>query len=224
MRQENGKGVNLKGPGSDHAKAIRVADVFTTGMVAKLCRVAPRTVSKWFDSGRLKGYRIPGSNDRRISRQDLIKFMLSNNLPLNELGTGIRTVYCLTPRREVVDCLTEGASGMWEVFVKPSLTDFIMDAVDTPPQAALLDWNQGSDVCTGALRACKRLKVPCVVGISPDDSDGRELVDGGCHHVFHWPCDGASLSRAIFGMGDKVPTVNFRTTRGHVLPKEGEVA
>ena len=39
--------------------------VFTTGQVAKICKVAPRTVSKWFDSGRLKGYRIPGSQDRR---------------------------------------------------------------------------------------------------------------------------------------------------------------
>ena len=42
--------------------------VFTTGQVAKICKVAPRTVSKWFDSGRLKGYRIPGSQDRRIPR------------------------------------------------------------------------------------------------------------------------------------------------------------
>ena len=38
--------------------------VFTTGQVAKICKVAPRTVSKWFDSGRLRGYRIPGSQDR----------------------------------------------------------------------------------------------------------------------------------------------------------------
>ena len=48
--------------------------VFTTGQVAKICKVAPRTVSKWFDSGRLKGYRIPGSQDRRIPREYLIKF------------------------------------------------------------------------------------------------------------------------------------------------------
>ena len=43
--------------------------VFTTGQVAKICKVAPRTVSKWFDSGRLRGYRIPGSQDRRIPRE-----------------------------------------------------------------------------------------------------------------------------------------------------------
>ena len=32
--------------------------VFTTGQVAKICKVAPRTVSKWFDSGRLRGTSI----------------------------------------------------------------------------------------------------------------------------------------------------------------------
>jgi len=40
-------------------------DVLTTGQVAQICNVAPRTVTKWFDSGRLKGYRIPGSKDRK---------------------------------------------------------------------------------------------------------------------------------------------------------------
>ena len=54
--------------------------VFTTGQVAKICKVAPRTVSKWFDSGRLKGYRIPGSQDRRIPREYLIRF-LKEQLP-----------------------------------------------------------------------------------------------------------------------------------------------
>ena len=33
--------------------------VFTTGQVAKICKVAPRTVSKWFDSGRLKDIASP---------------------------------------------------------------------------------------------------------------------------------------------------------------------
>src|SRR5262249_14744586 len=47
---------------SHRTRASGVLDmkkVFTTGQVAKICKVAPRTVSKWFDSGRLRGYRIP---------------------------------------------------------------------------------------------------------------------------------------------------------------------
>jgi two-component system response regulator RpaA len=59
--------------------------VFTTGQVAKICKVAPRTVSKWFDSGRLKGYRIPGSQDRRIPREQLIRFLKEHGMPLGEL-------------------------------------------------------------------------------------------------------------------------------------------
>src|SRR5260370_24712922 len=59
--------------------------LFTTGQVAKICKVAPRTVSKWFDSGRLRGYRIPGSQDRRIPREHLIKFLKEHGMPLGEL-------------------------------------------------------------------------------------------------------------------------------------------
>ena len=51
----------------------KVKDVLTTGEVAKICSVAPRTVSKWFDSGALHGYRIPGSKDRRIPLNQLIR-------------------------------------------------------------------------------------------------------------------------------------------------------
>ncbi|RLS54481.1 MAG: helix-turn-helix domain-containing protein [Planctomycetota bacterium] len=59
--------------------------IFTTGQVARICKVAPRTVSKWFDSGRLRGYRIPGSQDRRIPREHLIRFLKEHGMPLGEL-------------------------------------------------------------------------------------------------------------------------------------------
>lgn len=63
-------------------------DVLTTGEVARICRVAPRTVSKWFDSGQLKGYRIPGSKDRRIPLNELVRFMKANNMPTEALPVG----------------------------------------------------------------------------------------------------------------------------------------
>src|SRR5436190_897460 len=66
----------------------KVKDVLTTGEVAKICNVAPRTVSKWFDSGALNGYRIPGSKDRRIPLNQLIRFMKQHGMPLNGLMTG----------------------------------------------------------------------------------------------------------------------------------------
>ena len=59
--------------------------VFTTGQVAKICKVSPRTVCKWFDAGRLHGYRIPGGQDRRILRGELIRFLKAHGMPLGEL-------------------------------------------------------------------------------------------------------------------------------------------
>lgn len=71
-------------------------DVLTTGEVAKICNVASRTVSKWFDSGQLDGYRIPGSKDRRIPVASLLTFMKAHNIPMDGLMSG-------TPRILVVD-------------------------------------------------------------------------------------------------------------------------
>ena len=79
--------------------------VFTTGQVAKICKVAPRTVSKWFDSGRLRGYRIPGSKDRRIPLAQLIKFMKHHGMPLNGLMTGSTRVLIVDGEQDIVEVL-----------------------------------------------------------------------------------------------------------------------
>ena len=55
--------------------------VLTTGEVAAICNVAARTVSKWIDSGRLAGYRIPGSRDRRVTRDALEAFIRETGIP-----------------------------------------------------------------------------------------------------------------------------------------------
>lgn len=75
-------------------------DVLTTGQVAKICNVAPRTVSKWFDSGQLRGYRIPGSKDRRIPVTQLIRFMRTHHIPLNGLDGGTTRVLLVDSNEE----------------------------------------------------------------------------------------------------------------------------
>ena len=80
-------------------------DVLTTGQVAKICNVAPRTVSKWFDSGQLRGYRIPGSKDRRIPLHHLIRFMKMHGIPLDGLETGETRILILDSDTELTDLL-----------------------------------------------------------------------------------------------------------------------
>jgi len=67
---------------------LRRKPVYTTGEVAKICHVAPRTVTKWFDQGALRGYRIPGSRDRRIPLPQLLAFLRAHDIPSDELDGG----------------------------------------------------------------------------------------------------------------------------------------
>jgi excisionase family DNA binding protein len=75
-------------------------DVLTTGQVARICHVAPRTVSKWFDTGKLRGYRIPGSRDRRIPRKQLEAFMRAHGMPLDGLDGGRCRVLIVDPEAD----------------------------------------------------------------------------------------------------------------------------
>jgi len=83
----------------------KIKDVLTTGEVAKICNVAPRTVSKWFDSGALHGYRIPGSKDRRIPLNQLIRFMKHHGMPLNGLMTGQTRILIVDDEADIVEVL-----------------------------------------------------------------------------------------------------------------------
>jgi excisionase family DNA binding protein len=82
-------------------------NVLTTGDVAKICNVAPRTVSKWFDSGQLKGYRIPGSKDRRIPVSELIRFMKVHNMPATAFPVGKIRVLVVDSNAETASALAD---------------------------------------------------------------------------------------------------------------------
>jgi two-component system response regulator RpaA len=55
--------------------------VYTTGQIAKMLSMAPRTISRFIDDGKLKGFQIPGSNHRRVAHNDLITFCKEFKIP-----------------------------------------------------------------------------------------------------------------------------------------------
>ena len=57
--------------------------VFTTGEAAQVCKVSQQTIIRCFASGRLQGFRVPGSRFRRIPREELLRFMRQNRIPLD---------------------------------------------------------------------------------------------------------------------------------------------
>lgn len=57
--------------------------VLTTGQVARMLRVATRTVNKWCDRGHLPHWRLPDSRDRWVSRTVLVAFCRERGIPLS---------------------------------------------------------------------------------------------------------------------------------------------
>jgi len=129
-------------------------EVLTTGEVAKICNVAPRTVSKWFDSGTLKGYRIPGSRDRRIPTAELVKFMKAHNIPLEGIASGRTRVLIVDEQKDVVETLEKvlGETTNYEVRTATSGFSAGMECERFKPHVLLID-------------------------IHTSDSDARHLVD-----------------------------------------------
>src|SRR6478736_4318174 len=119
----------------------KLKDVLTTGEVAKICNVAPRTVSKWFDSGALHGYRIPGSKDRRIPLTQLIRFMKQHGMPLNGLMTGQTRVMIVDEEADIVEVLEKilEDEAKYDVEVARSGFDAGIIAEKFRPHVILLD-------------------------------------------------------------------------------------
>ena len=116
-------------------------DVLTTGQVAKICNVAPRTVSKWFDTGQLRGYRIPGSKDRRIPMSQLLRFMQAYGIPLNGLdGVTIR-VMLVDDKKETLDVVARelGKDNRYEVRVAQHGFDAGLIADQFKPHIIFMD-------------------------------------------------------------------------------------
>ena len=64
---------------------MRRKAVFTTGEAAEICKLSQQTVIRCFDSGQLRGFRVPGSKFRRIPRAELLAFMKVNGIPVERL-------------------------------------------------------------------------------------------------------------------------------------------
>lgn len=81
--------------------------VFTTGEAAKVCKVSQQTIIRCFDSGQLKGFRVPGSRFRRIPREQLFSFMKVNGIPTDALDSGKRKVLIVDDDEELVELLVD---------------------------------------------------------------------------------------------------------------------
>jgi len=156
-------------------------DVLTTGEVAKICNVAPRTVSKWFDSGSLRGYRIPGSKDRRIPVAELIKFMRAHGIPMEGITSGRTRVLIVDDENDISTVLHKVLTEQTNYEVRVSATAFEagMECERFKPHVVLLDIHLGDGNSGDARHVAKlvrendNLQMTRIVAMSGKLTDGQ---------------------------------------------------
>lgn len=153
-------------------------EVLTTGEVAKICNVAPRTVSKWFDSGALKGYRIPGSRDRRIPSGELMRFMRAHGIPLEGMTSGRTRVLIVDGEREVVDTLQRILTEQTSYEIRTATSSFSagMECEKFKPHVVLMDIHLGEADARAFVENIRRnehLQFTKVVAMSGKLTDGQ---------------------------------------------------
>ncbi len=151
--------------------------VFTTGEAAKICKVSQQTIIRCFDSGQLKGFRVPGSRFRRIPRDILFKFMKDNGIPTDALESGKRKALVVDDDEELVELIRDvlHADGRFEVRVANNGFDAGMMVKEYRPDIIVLDVMlpdiNGKEVCQ-RVRSDSSLvdvKIICISGMVEQD-------------------------------------------------------
>ncbi|MBR2003472.1 MAG: response regulator [Thermoguttaceae bacterium] len=154
-----------------------IKTVFTTGEAAKICKVSQQTIIRCFDSGGLKGFRVPGSRFRRIPREHLYAFMKENNIPTDALESGKRKVLVVDDDRDLVELLVDvlERDGRFETRAVNNGFEAGMTVKDYRPDLIILDVMlpdiNGKDVCVRVRndKSLEAVKIICVSGMVEED-------------------------------------------------------
>ena len=174
----------------------RTKEVFTTGEVAQVCKVSQQTVIRCFDSGRLRGFRVPGSRFRRIPRQALVAFMKENQIPLDQLESGKRRVLIVDDDTAIIEMFTEllERDGRFEVSTATTGYDAGIVTEQFRPDIMLLDFKlpdvNGNVVCR-TIRSnpnYEHIRIIAISGVA-DPDEVEELKAAGADDFIRKPFD-----------------------------------
>ncbi len=151
--------------------------VFTTGEAAKICKVSQQTIIRCFDSGQLKGFRVPGSRFRRIPREQLFTFMRDNGIPTDALESGKRKALLVDDDADLLEMLVDvfERDGRFEIRTANNGFDAGMLVKELRPDLVVLDVMlpdiNGKEVCR-RVRSDPKLedvRIICISGMVEQD-------------------------------------------------------
>lgn len=124
---------------------------YTTGDIARLCQVTKRTVITWIDSGKLKGYRIPGGRHRRVAAPDLVAFMKGHGIPDLERHLPRRRILVVDDDPDFAGLLEDALQDRYDVVIARTALEAVSKLAGFEPDLVLLDVRlpdvSGLDVC-----------------------------------------------------------------------------
>jgi len=172
----------------------RAKTVFTTGEVAQICKVSQQTVIRCFDSGRLNGFRVPGSRFRRIPRDSLISFMKGNGIPLDQMVSGKRRVLVVDDDPAIVEMFHDllGSDDRFELRTAASGYEAGLQTEQFRPDVILLDFKlpdiNGTTVCRTIRSNPKyeHMKIIACSGVA-DPDEVNELLNAGANEFIRKP-------------------------------------
>lgn len=178
--------------------------VFTTGEAAKICKVSQQTIIRCFDSGQLKGFRVPGSRFRRIPRDALITFMRENGIPLDALENTKHRILIVDDDEELVELIRDVLvrDGRFEVRTVNNGFEAGMAVKEYHPDLIVLDIMlpdiNGKDVCQ-VVRSdpnMNDIRIICISGMIEEDRI-QELRAVGADDFLHKPFEIEQLVERI---------------------------
>lgn len=116
--------------------------IFTTGEAAAICKVSQQTIIRCFDSGRLSGFKVPGSKFRRIPRDELIRFMKTNGIPVDILEGASKRILIVDDDPKIVEVLEEvlGKDNRYQIRAAATGYDAGLLTESFRPHLILLDY------------------------------------------------------------------------------------
>jgi len=168
--------------------------VFTTGEAAKICKVSQQTIIRCFDSGQLKGFRVPGSRFRRIPRDHLFTFMRDNGIPTDALESGKRKALIVDDDLDLVDLLVDvfERDSRFEIKTANNGFDAGMLVKEFRPDLVVLDVMlpdiNGKEVCQRVRSdpSMSGVRIICISGMVEQDKV-QDLRDAGADDFMQKP-------------------------------------
>jgi excisionase family DNA binding protein len=164
----------------------------TTGIVSKILGVAPRTVSKWIDTGRLKGYRLPGSLDRRVTRESLVQFLADHNMPPLD-GELSRSVLLIGLDQSLEASLRLHLTDL-EIVAASNAFETGRICVEMRPGAVVIDARIGPAEARRTAQSIRAsFKNTLIIGLSVDGNGDADIFD----ELFSKPLDIELLAKRL---------------------------